>query len=142
MTGEGELPGRTNYFIGNDPTKWRTDIPTFAKVRYHDVYPGIDLVYYGNQQQLEYDFIVAPGADPEQIKLSFDGIDDLRIDDRGDLVLSTAVGEIRQHKPVIYQVVDGTRHEIDGGYLVSRDSGLGTGGSREKSHSNPESRTP
>jgi len=68
--GAEELPGKTNYFIGNDPKKWRTNVPTYAQVRYHDVYPGVDLVYYGNQGgQLEYDFVVAPGADPSAIAL-------------------------------------------------------------------------
>src|SRR5258708_10348086 len=69
VTGVDELPGKSNYFIGNDPAKWRTNVPTYAKVKYQDVYPGIDLVYYGNQQQLEYDFVVAPGADPKAISL-------------------------------------------------------------------------
>ncbi len=64
LTGLDELPGTSNYFIGNDPSKWRTNMPNYAKVEYQDVYPGIDLVYYGNQRQLEYDFVVAPGADP------------------------------------------------------------------------------
>src|SRR5204862_3585507 len=70
VTGLDELPGKSNYFIGNDPKKWRTDVPTYAKVRYQDVYPGIDLVYYGNQRQIEYDFVVAPGADPKAIALA------------------------------------------------------------------------
>ena len=73
--GLNELPGKVNYFTGNDPNKWRTNVPTYAKVQYQDVYPGIDLVYYGNQRQLEYDFIVKPGTDPETIKLAFDGVD-------------------------------------------------------------------
>lgn len=72
MVGLEELPGKANYFIGNDPTKWRTNIPTYAKVEYREVYPGVNLVYYGNQGQLEYDFTVAPGADPKAIKLAFD----------------------------------------------------------------------
>ncbi len=67
VTGSEELPGKVNYFIGNDPKKWRTDVPTFAKVSYENVYPGVDLIYYGNQGQLEYDFVLAPGADPKAI---------------------------------------------------------------------------
>src|SRR6185295_19220004 len=70
-----ELPGKANYFIGKDRSKWRTNVPTYAKVHYRNVYPGIDLVYYGNQRQLEYDFVVAPGADPKKIVLSFKGAD-------------------------------------------------------------------
>jgi hypothetical protein len=65
-----ELPGKSNYFIGNDPTKWRTNVPNYAKVKYANVYPGVDLVYYGNQGQLEYDFVVQPGADPRSIQLA------------------------------------------------------------------------
>jgi hypothetical protein len=69
VSGLEQLPGKSNYFIGNDPKKWRTDVANYAKVRYQNVYPGVDLVYYGNQGQLEYDFVVAPGANPDQIKL-------------------------------------------------------------------------
>src|SRR6267143_93297 len=71
LSGLEELPGKANHFIGNDPAKWQTNVPTYAKVQYRDVYPGIDLVYYGNQRQLEYDFVVAPGADPQRIVLGF-----------------------------------------------------------------------
>ena len=116
VAGVDELPGKANYFIGNDPSKWRTNVPTYAKVRYSDVYPGIDLVYYGQQQQLEYDFIVAPGADPGRIALGFDGANDLEIDAQGDLVLHTAAGGVRQRKPVVYQEIDGVRRAIEGGY--------------------------
>ncbi len=111
-----ELPGKANYFIGKDPAKWRTNVPTYAKVLYRDVYPGIDLLHYGNQRQLEYDFVVAPGADPKKIVLGFKGIDKLEIAE-GDLVLHVTGGAIRQHKPVIYQEIDGTRQEIAGSYV-------------------------
>src|SRR6266568_2552631 len=70
VTALEELPGKSNYFVGNDPKKWRTDVPTYGKVKYEGVYPGVDLVYYGNQRQLEYDFVVAPGADPKAITLA------------------------------------------------------------------------
>src|SRR6266568_1543652 len=69
VVGLEELPGKSNYFIGNDPHKWRTNVPTYARVKYESVYPGVDLVYYGNQGQLEYDFVVQPGADPSRIAL-------------------------------------------------------------------------
>jgi MBG domain (YGX type)/Beta-propeller repeat/Bacterial Ig-like domain (group 3) len=109
-----ELPSKSNYFIGNDPKQWRTDVPTYAKVRYQDVYPGVDLVYYGNQGQLEYDFVVAPGADPKAIAVEIVGSGlvpaqghtqgvPLRIDPAGDLVITTAGGDVRFHKPVVYQ---------------------------------------
>jgi hypothetical protein len=73
ISGLDELAGKSNYFIGKDPTKWRRNIPTFGKVKYQQVYPGVDLVYYGNQRQLKYDFVLQPGADPQQIELRFDG---------------------------------------------------------------------
>src|SRR5437867_89347 len=87
VTGVEELRGRSNYFIGNDPAKWRTNIPTYAKVEYRDVYPGVNLVYYGKQQQLEHDFVVSPVADPKIITLAFEGVDGVAIDGLGDLVL-------------------------------------------------------
>jgi len=117
VSGREELPGKANYFIGKDPAKWRTNVPTYAKVQYQNVYPGIDIVYYGNQRQLEYDLIVAPGADPKKIVLGFKGSDRLEIDAQGDLVLHAAGGHIRQHKPLVYQEIDGVRQEIAGGYI-------------------------
>jgi hypothetical protein len=117
VTAREELPGKANYFIGGDPAKWRTNVPTYGRVHYREVYPGIDLVYYGNQRSLEYDFIVAPGADPKKIVLAFRGADKLEIDAQGDLVLHTAGGAIHQKKPVIYQEVDGVRQEIAGSYV-------------------------
>jgi pimeloyl-ACP methyl ester carboxylesterase len=119
VTGIGELPGKANYFIGRDPAKWRTNIPTYEKVYYREVYPGIDLVYYGDQRQLRYDFVVRAGADPERIALDFQGADRLEIDAQGDLVLHVAGGAIRQPKPVIYQEIDGLRQEIRGGYVLT-----------------------
>jgi len=117
VSGTDELPGKANYFIGKDRSKWRTNVPTYARVHYREVYPGIDLVYYGNQRQLEYDFVVAPGANPKKIVLGFRGADKLEIDSQGELVLHTAGGDVRQHKPVIYQEIDGVRQEIAGSYV-------------------------
>ncbi len=118
VEGIDELPGKTNYFIGNDPAKWRTNVPHYAKVRYRGVYPGVDLVYYGNQQQVEHDFIISPAADPSAIRLSFQGAEKLSVDARGDLVLTAEQGEVRLQKPVIYQEVGGVRREVAGGYKV------------------------
>ena len=101
--GENALPGKVNYFIGNDPSRWHSDLPTYLKVRYSSVYPGVDLVYYGSHRQLEYDFIVAPGADAKPIQLQFSGAKQLRIAKDGDLVLQGAYGEAALHKPVVYQ---------------------------------------
>ncbi len=104
VTGLNELPGRTNYFRGNDPSRWTTNISTFAKVQYKDVLKGVDLVYYGNQGQLEYDFVVAAGADARQINLKVSGAHNLRVDPQsGDLVLEVGQEEVRFHKPVAYQ---------------------------------------
>ncbi len=125
VSGIDELPGKANYFIGKDRAKWRTNVPTYEKVHYREVYPGIDLVYYGNQRQLEYDFVVAPGADPEKIVLDFTGADKLEIDAEGNLVLHAAGGNIRQHKPVIYQETDGVRTEIEGRYALKGANRVG-----------------
>ncbi|MGD1213627.1 MAG: SBBP repeat-containing protein [Terriglobales bacterium] len=107
VSGASPLPGKSNYFIGNDPSKWRSDIPQFARVLYQAVYPGVDLVYYGDQGQLEYDFRVAPAADPNQIALSFQGASAHIVSgdsgDSGDLILSTANGDVRFHAPHVYQ---------------------------------------
>jgi len=125
VTGLEELPGKANYFIGNNPTKWRTNVPMYAKVRYENVYRGIDLVYYGNQRQLEYDFVVAPGADPRVIRLAFEGADKLALDAHGNLVLHTAHGQVLQRAPVIYQEIDGTKREIFGRYVVEGKKRVG-----------------
>ena len=118
VSGVDELRERRNYFIGSDPRKWRTDVPTFRAVRYDEIYPGISLTYYGNQQQLEYDFAVAAGADPRLVRLSFDPGTQPKISEAGDLLLRTASGEVRQQRPIIYQEMDGRRQLIDGRYVL------------------------
>jgi hypothetical protein len=120
IDGMEQLPGIVNYFIGNDPAKWRTKIPTYAKVQYQEAYPGIDLAYYGNQGKLEYDFIVAPGADPNQIKLAFEGASEIKVAASGDLLLTTALGDVRLQKPVVYQVENnGHKTLVAGNYIAS-----------------------
>jgi len=118
IAGMERLPTRVNYFIGNDPKKWHTDVPAFARVKYAQVYPGVDLVFYGNQRRLEYDFIVAPGADPKAIQLKINGAHEMRINSHGDLVLSVAGGELELQKPLIYQKVRGERREVAGNYAI------------------------
>ncbi|MGH9454644.1 MAG: SBBP repeat-containing protein, partial [Terriglobia bacterium] len=114
VSGEQPLPGKSNYLIGNNPHHWRTNIPQFARVRYHDVYPGVDLVYYGNSGQLEYDFVVAPGADPGMIRLSFKGLaamaggSSLRLDPQGNLIVQIKGKQLEFHKPVVYQPSGGS----------------------------------
>ena len=111
-------PTKVNYFLGNDPARWRIDVPTFGRVRYQNVYPGVDLVYYGNQRQLEYDFVVAPGASTDQIALQFDGVGKIEVDAGGDLILQTASGPVRQRCPIIYQEFNGRREEVSGRYVL------------------------
>src|SRR5258708_6277965 len=118
VAGLEPLPGKVNYFIGNDPAQWHPDIPTFAKVRYAEVYPGVTLIYYGSDQQLEYDFIIAPGADPDAIAFRVEGVDQLQIDARGDLCLRLGTDQIRHHKPLISQMLDGIRTDREGGYRL------------------------
>ena len=125
VTGRDEQPGKVNYLIGDAPEKWRTNISTYAKVHYREVYPGVDAVYYGNQRQLEYDFIVAPRANPSRIGFSLSGGRDLRIDARGDLVLRVGDGEVRQQRPFIYQEIDGERREVAGGYVLKGGNRVG-----------------
>jgi hypothetical protein len=158
VTGADELPGKSNYFIGNDPKKWRTNVPNYAQVRYQDVYPGVDLVYYGNQGgQLEYDFVVAPGADPSAIKLDVGAVREpptvaavsdcrsavgtpplqkrahrdapLQITADGDLVVKTDGGQVRFQKPVVYQ----EQFTVDGSQLTVQ-------GEKRNKTDNPKSR--
>jgi hypothetical protein len=119
-----QLPGQVNYLLGNDPSRWHTHIPTYAQVAYRDVYPGIDLIYHG-QQQLEYDFVVAPGADPRTIQLGFVGADHLAVDPNGDLVLDTAGQVIRQHQPFVYQEVHGVRQAIPARFVLEDGQRVG-----------------
>ncbi len=120
--GRETLPGKVNYLLGQDRAGWRTGVSTFGRVAYDDVYPGVDLVYYGNQRQLEYDFIVRPGADPRVIALEVEGADRLEVDERGDLVVHVGNRQVRQHKPVVYQEIHDVRYKIEGRYVL-RGSG-------------------
>jgi hypothetical protein len=135
ITGMDELAGKANYFIGNDPSKWRTNVPTYSRVRYEEMFPGIDLVYYGNQRQLEYDFIVAPGADPHLIAFDIIGARRILQDAHGDLVFQMELGqttarmktvqmktsdcEIRWHRPIVYQEKNGARQQIAAHYSIT-----------------------
>ncbi len=119
--GKDELPGTVNYLIGKDPKKWRTNIRTFSRVEYKNVYPGIDQVFYGVHQQLEYDFVVSPGANPRVIKLAFNGVERLHID-QGDLVLQIKGSEeVRFKKPYVYQEVNKVKKQILARYVITRN---------------------
>ena len=126
VSGHDALQARSNYLIGNDPTQWHTDIPHYGSVGYAGVYDGINLLYYGNQRQLEYDFVVQAGADPNQIRLKFEGADRVSVDDKGDLVLSLgAEKEIRFLAPVSYQVGEDGRDAVAGRYVLLADGTVG-----------------
>lgn len=125
--GEGlqRQAGVSHYLRSSDSRQWVRGIEHYAQVKYRQVYPGVDLVYYGNQNRLEYDFIVAPRREPEQIALEFDGVQSLRVDERGDLVLSTEHGDLIQHKPLVYQQLEGRRRVIDARYAVLDERRVG-----------------
>jgi hypothetical protein len=124
MNGRGPLPSRSNYFIGSREN-WQTGVPHFASVGYEQIYPGVDLVFYGNRNLLEFDFIIAPEADPGLIRLAFEGAESLTIDQAGDLRIATMAGNFTQHAPIIYQDVDGARKPVEGSYLLDDSARVG-----------------
>ena len=115
---EGLQEGRVNYFTGKDPGNWKTNIPTYQAVLYKEVYPGIDIKFYGNNRQMEYDIIVKPGADPDVVKFSCEGIKDLRITNEGNLEIILMEGSIIQKTPLIYQEIAGKRIEVKGKFKI------------------------
>jgi uncharacterized repeat protein (TIGR01451 family) len=122
VAGVDPLPGKSNYFMGSDPAKWHTDVPTYARVRYYDIYPGIDLVYYGNQEgRLEHDFVLAPGADPNAIAIGLRDSDGVFPDQNGGLTLRTKAGELTLRSPVAYQTVGDQRKSIPATYLLANN---------------------
>ena len=121
IKGMEEMPGRVNYFFGNDPKQWHTGIPAYARVKYSGIYPGVDLLFYGNQRRLEYDFVVAPGADPKAIRLKIEGARKLHVDGNGALVLAVDGGKIAFQKPLVYQEANGKRREVAGRYAIVGD---------------------
>jgi hypothetical protein len=125
VEGAGLQQGKSHYYYGSTPNQWQRDVERYDQVRYREVYPGIDMVYYGKQQQLEYDFVVAPGRNPGRINVKFSGVDGLRLDPDGNLILETASGTLTQQKPVLYQQVDGRRLPVQGGYRLLGDNRVG-----------------
>ncbi len=121
ITGEEKQITKSNYLVGNDKSKWKTGVSNYGKVKYEEVYKGIDLVYYGNQRKLEYDFVVKPGADYKEISFSFAGADKVSIDEKGNLILKTATGEVVQKAPIIYQEIKGQRVNVAGNYIFLDD---------------------
>lgn len=123
--GEDQQPGKANYFIGRDAKKWRTNVATYAKVHYKDVYPGIDLVYYGNSSQLEYDFEVAAGSDPRQIQFDVKGADSVSVDSTGNLILQTKQGALQVQSPVLYQTFNNMKLPVTGGFSMRNPTRVG-----------------
>ncbi len=120
--GENELEGRVSYLVGADPAKWRQGMPTFGRVEFKSVYPGVDLTYYGNQGRLEYDFRLAPGAKPGQITLKFDGPEGVALADNGDLNIQLAGGSVRWQHPVAWQEIDGQKVVVPCQYVLGEGS--------------------
>jgi hypothetical protein len=120
IVGEAPLESKVNYFVGRDASRWHAGVRTFAGVRYRELYPGIDLVFHGGGDggRLEYDFVLAPGASPRNVRLSFEGADSLSLGKDGELLLHTQAGTISQSAPVIYQLVNGVRREVAGSYVL------------------------
>jgi hypothetical protein len=122
VTGLEQEASHTNYLIGNDHDKWYSDVSNYARIKYAGIYPGIDLTYYGNQSQLEYDFVVAPGADPGAIKLQLKGMQRLHLDPKGELLIDTTVGQVRLEQPVLYQEkADGSHASVQGKLVLARN---------------------
>jgi Beta-propeller repeat len=118
ITGGDLAPGHTNYLIGRDSSKWVRDVPQYSRVNYSNIYPNVDLTFYGPQRQLEFDFIIKPGADPAAIALGIEGADRIAPEKSGDLVLSSAAGDLHLHKPVAYQKQGESRQPVDAGFVV------------------------
>ncbi len=118
MTSSEALESRVNYFMGKDPAQWQRNLSTYRSVMYQDVYKGVDMKFYGNNRQLEYDIIVSPGADPSTISLAYEGVEDLNITEDGSLEILLKQGKLVQKKPYIYQEIAGKRVEIDGVFKI------------------------
>lgn len=125
IVGLDELPGKSNYFIGSDPKKWRLNVPNYSRVKYQNAYPGVDIVFYGKGRQLTYDVIVAPRADFKAARIAFEGVQGIRLDASGNLLIATSRGEIRQRKPAIYQEADGAKRPVEGGYVIRGEREIG-----------------
>lgn len=118
ITGEAELSGKLNYFVGNNPSQWQANVPTFSKVQVENVYPGINVVYYGNQQKLEYDFNLDVGANPSAIALRFDGAENISLNSHGALIIQFKDGAVVQHAPLAYQTIQGHQQIVAADYKM------------------------
>jgi hypothetical protein len=125
MLAERPLPGRINYLIGKDPANWHTNLPTFARVRYRSLFPGVDAVFYGKNGEIEYDLVLAPGRDPKEISFGLEGAQSMRLASNGDLVLKLANGEVRQRRPRVYQLNNSARRLLAAHYVIHQDKTIG-----------------
>lgn len=121
IDGLDQLARTSSYFIGSDPKNWHTNVPSYARVEYRDVYPGVDLMFYGNQQRLEYDYVVNPGASPKSIALNIEGARKMKVDSHGNLVMSLPKGSVELQKPLVYQDVAGKRQVIGAQYALKEN---------------------
>lgn len=122
ISASSQLPGTSNYFLGNDPGKWHSGVARYARVSYQDVYPGVNLAFYGAQRQLEFDFVVAPGANPAPIGFRIAGNRSINTDDSGNLIISSAAGDVLLHKPVAYQEQNGARQPVDARFSLQANN--------------------
>jgi hypothetical protein len=122
IAASSQLPGHSNYFIGNDRSQWHADVAQYERVAYRDVYPGVNMAFYGVQKQLEFDLIVAPGASPAPIRLGVSGARRVATDNSGNLVLASSVGDVLLHKPVAYQQKDGARQAVDARFVLEANN--------------------
>ena len=122
ITGEHEQEGKVNYLLGNDKTKWKTGVPTFSQVTYQDLYPGINLTYKGDNKKLKYEFTVSPGADYQKINLLYQGSDSLKLDKQGNLIITTPWGDLKDEKPVVYQLIKGKKVPTAASYQINNQT--------------------
>ena len=125
LTGVEELPGKVNYLIGNDPHAWHTGVPLYSQVRSEQVYPGVNLVFHGDERMLEYDFVVSPGADPNRVVFRITGAKQIQLDESGDLVLHTSSSQVLMHKPLIYQPAGAERQPVHGAFVLRANGDVG-----------------
>ena len=122
LVAEERQPGKINYFIGKDRSQWHSNIPLYGRVSYRNVYPGIDLAFHGAAKQLEFDYLVSPGADAKAIGLSFEGAESMHTNQAGDLILATTAGPVELHKPVAYQSKGGARETVNARFVLTSNN--------------------
>ncbi|RLC61169.1 MAG: hypothetical protein DRI48_11055, partial [Chloroflexi bacterium] len=123
--GAEELRGKVNYFLTNDPAAWRTDVPTYRRVVYRNLYPGLDLAYAGREGRLEYTLVVAPGADLGRFRVAYEGADGLRVDERGDLLIALGGAELRETRPRAWQEIGGQRAAVEAAFALLDEQTVG-----------------